>query len=369
MATQEQDFLNMSDEEWLNSAPQPPVMDTEVDTDEQVSETQPDPVNGSPEDNQTEVTTEEKVEDGDDSEDKVEETTETENKVEAEEETEEKSESELDYKAAYEKLTRPFRANGRDIQVKDVDDAIALMQMGANYSKKMAALKPNLKLLKMLETSGLMSEEKISYLIDLQARNPAAISKLIKESGIDPLDLDESKAEGYRPTQRTVDDREIELDQVLEDIQGSPSYSRTLNVVSKEWDGASKQVIADSPQLLKVINSHMDSGIYDLIQKEMENERMYGRLSGLSDLEAYRQIGDAIQARGGFNHIGRDVNTAPPKQVAPQSKPSQEQVQKVKERKRAASTTTAAPTQQVSEFNPLSLSDEEFSKLVVPKYM
>ena len=70
---------------------------------------------------------------------------------EATPEAEVASGKELDYKAEYEKLLKPFKANGRDIQVGSVDDAIALMQMGANYNKKMAALKPNMKLLKMLE--------------------------------------------------------------------------------------------------------------------------------------------------------------------------------------------------------------------------
>lgn len=278
----------------------------------------------------------------------------------------------IDYKAVYEKLTRPFKANGKEIQVRDVDDAIALMQMGANYNKKMAALKPNLKLLKLLETHDLLSEEKLSFLIDVQKKNPAALSKLIKESGVDPLELDDSKAAEYKPTTRKIDDREIELDQVLEEIQGSAEYDRTLTVVSKEWDVASRQIIADQPQLLKVINAHMESGIYDLIQKELEHEKMMGRLSGLSDIEAYRKIGDAIQARGGFDHLGRQVKTAPAaKPITPPSKPKSEAVvQKVKDRKRAASTTAAsAPKPAATAYNPLAMSDEEFSKLVKPAFL
>ena len=92
--------------------------------------------------------------------------------------------AEPDYKAEYLRLLAPFKANGKEIAVSTVDDAISLMQMGANYNKKMAGLKPSLKMLKLLENSGLLSEEKISYLIDLEKKNPAAINKLIKDSGI-----------------------------------------------------------------------------------------------------------------------------------------------------------------------------------------
>ena len=107
--------------------------------------------------------------------------------------------TEIDYKKEYERLTASFKANGKDISVANVDEAISLMQMGANYNKKMAALKPNLKLLKLLENNKLLDESKISYLIDLDKKNPEAITKLLKDSGIDPLDVDVNKESEYRP--------------------------------------------------------------------------------------------------------------------------------------------------------------------------
>jgi len=275
----------------------------------------------------------------------------------------------FDYEAEYKRLLTPFKANGRDIAVNSVDDAIQLMQMGANYGKKMAGLKPNLKLMKLLENNGLLSEEKLSYLIDLDKKSPEAISKLVKDSGLDPMDLDTDKASAYKQTTYTVDEREIELDTVLDDIQGTPTYNRTLDVVSNKWDGASKQVIAGSPQLLKVINEHMQSGIYDLIAKELDSERMFGRLNGMSDIEAYRQIGDAIQARGGFNHLGSAQGQPPVKPVVVQPKPKTVDEERLKDKKRAASSTKpAAPSGLAKDFNPLALSDEEFSKLASKQY-
>lgn len=307
---------------------------------------------------------------------KAEETT-PEAKAEAKSETPETPEApavKVDFEAEYKKLLAPFKANGREIAVQNVDDAITLMQMGANYNKKMAALKPNLKLMKLLENNGLMSEEKISFLIDLEKKNPDAINKLVKDSGIDPMDLDAEKASGYKQTTYTVDDREIDLDTVLDEIQETPTYNRTLDVVSNKWDVASKQVVAGAPQLLKVINDHISSGIYDLISKEIESERVFGRLSGLSDIEAYRQVGDAIQARGGFNHLvkgssqdpGKSQST-PPKIVTPKPKVDED---KLKEKRRAASSTKpAAASAPNPDFNPLSMSDEEFSKQVNSKFL
>lgn len=352
------DVLNMSDEEVLNFDPS---NIQEQDVQEETNEELTNAEDQDPADEQQDDT---KVE---------EEEADTEEAAEEEEEAEEAAESEedaVDYKSVYEKITAPFKANGRDVQVKSVDDAIALMQMGANYNKKMAALKPNLRLMKMLETNGLLDESKLSFLIDLDKKNPEAISKLVKDSGVDPLELDTTKAGDYRPSSYKVDDREIELDQVLDSIQDTPTYSRTLDIVSNKWDSSSKQVIASSPQLLKVINQHVQSGIYDLISKEIESERMFGRLDGLSDIEAYRQIGDAIQARGGFNHLGNPVATAPRQQRVVTPAPRTANDDKLREKKRAASSTKPATpnARGTAEFDPLSMSDEEFSKVANPKF-
>ena len=274
------------------------------------------------------------------------------------------AEAAIDYEAAYKKLFAPFKANGKDLQVATVDEAVTLMQMGANYNKKMAALKPNLQLMKLLENNGLLSEEKLSFLIDLEKKNPDAIGKLLKDGGIDPLDLNAENASDYKPHTYNVDDRELELDTILGELQDSPSYNRTLDVVSNKWDGASKQVIAQQPQLLKVINDHISNGVYDLISTEIERERMFGRLNGLSDLEAYRHVGDAIQARGGFDHLASQGQAKPAVQPAVKPAPVVDD-QKLKDKKRAASPTKATPaTAPAADFNPLALSDDEFTKLV-----
>ena len=276
----------------------------------------------------------------------------------------------LDYEAEYKRLLAPFKANGREISVKSVDDAVTLMQMGANYNKKMAALKPSLKLMKLLENNGLLNEEKISYLIDIEKKNPNAIQKLVKDSGIDPMDFDAEKAGEYKPKIHTVDDREMDLDTVLDEIQDTPSYNQTLQIVSKSWDGASKQVVANTPQLLKVINDHVANGIYNIISEEVERERVFGRLNGLSDIEAYRQVGDAIQARGGFNHLGNAQAKTVQAPVVVQPKPKKVEDDKLNEKRRAASSTKPANTSQASndDFNPLSLSDEEFAKFAAKRF-
>ena len=379
-------YLEMSDEEIMNSsgpaelpaAPAEEVVDEAEDepADTQAAEAEaPEATDADDEDAGTAA--EEEADEADENKEPEATAAEAESEKDPEEkveDTEKKSdEPTVDFEAEYKRLLTPFKANGREIAVKSVDDAIALMQMGANYNKKMAALKPNLKLMKLLENNGLLSEDKIGFLIDLEKKNPAAINKLVKDSGIDPMDLDAEKASGYKQTAYTVDDREIELDTVLDELQGTPSYNRTLEIVSTKWDAASKQVIAGNPQLLKVINGHVESGIYDLISKELESERLFGRLNGLSDIEAYRQIGDALHAKGAFNSLAQGSSqnqqkpATPPVVVTPKPKVEDD---KLKDKRRAASSTKpAAPTSAPKDFNPLALSDEEFTKLVNKQFL
>lgn len=380
MADPTKNALAMSDEDIMNMTEPPVVVETPAAEDEtetpaeEATQEDPQAADASAADNageqeQAAVTDEEAEADAgeagaqaDEGGDKA-----PEEKVEAPAKTEQTKEpvaDAIDYKAEYERLVAPFKANGRDMSVTSVDEALTLMKMGANYNKKMAALKPHLRLLKVLENNGLLDEEKISYLVDLDKKSPEAINKLVKDSGLNPMDFDAEKAGAYKPTKHSVDDRELELDTVLDELQDSPVYNRVLQVISNEWDGPSKQIVANNPGLLKVINDQVANGVYDIITAEIQRERVFGRLSGLSDIEAYRQVGDAIHARGGFNHLGSSQGKTNTEPVVVAPKPKKDGDDKLKEKRRAAgiASSSAPVSKQANEFNPLAMSDAEFAK-------
>lgn len=263
--------------------------------------------------------------------------------------------NETDYKGMVEKLLAPFKANGREIKVDNVDEAITLMQQGANYNKKMAGLKPSLKILKMLENNGLLDEGKLTYLIDIDKKNPDAIAKLIKESGIDPLDVNTQDEPKYTPGQYSVPDAQIVLDEVLDSIEHSPTYERTMDVILNQWDANSKRELANDPKLIPLIDVHMSNGIYDLIANELEKQKALGALNGLSDLQAYEAVGKQLAAKGAFN---KPTNS--PVEVKAKV-PTQEDTERAAKRK-AASPTKQSQKAKEQDFNPLAMSDEEFEK-------
>lgn len=348
-------ILNMSDADFLNT----PMPSVEAASSLQESESKPQPevepelnpveepeVNPVPVDNEPELEIEPEV-----------------NPTPADEpKPEDNPEPEVDYKGQLDKLFAPFKANGKEIKIDSVDEAITLMQQGANYNKKMAALKPSLKILKMLENNGLLDEGKLTYLIDIDKKNPDAITKLIKDSGINPLDVNTEEAPKYTPGNYSVSDAQVNLDSVLDSIEHTPTYERTMTVILDEWDEGSKRALASEPSLIPLINQHMANGIFDIIANEMVKQKALGTLSGLSDLQAYERVGQQLAANGAFNK-------APPQPVAVEAKvPTQANADLAAKRKAASPSKTATPTKTDGDFNPLNMSDEEFEKAFNSKF-
>ena len=265
--------------------------------------------------------------------------------------------TEFDYESAYKKVSEPFKANGIDMQVKSPEDIVRLMQMGANYQKKMGKLKPNLKIIKMLENNELLDEAKLNNLIDLSKKDPKAIAKLVKESDVDPLEIDKDAPTEYEPTNYSITDKEYNLDRVLDDIKDTETFNKTINVLTKEWDTESRSTISDQPEIIGIVNAHMANGIYDEVNAVLQQEKALGKLNGIPDVEAYRQVAEHMNK----NNMFKQPESAGKSKV---SSKTDEKADADRDKKRKA----AAPVKQTTtkkappDDNFLGLSDEDFMK-------
>ena len=263
----------------------------------------------------------------------------------------------FNYENAYNQVTAPFKANGATMQVKSPEDIVRLMQMGAGAQKQMAKLKPNLKLIKMLENNNLLDERRLNNLIDLSKNDSKAIAKLVKDSGVDPDDIDIENASTYQPNNYTVTDSEYELDQVLDSIKHTDTFDKTIDLLTSEWDDKSKTFVSENPNVIKVINDHMLNGVYDKVNAVMQQDKALGKLSGVSDVDAYKQIIDMLAKNGEL--VDGD-----------QQEPVQSNVTDIGDAgsvKRKQNRKAAAPTKQTNTSNTskqdvsyLTLSDDEF---------
>lgn len=214
------------------------------------------------------------------------------------------SATQVDYEAFYKQVMAPFKANGKTIQLQDVSEAIQLMQQGANFTRKMQDIAPHRKLLMMLDNNGLLDQDKLSFLIDLDKKNPEAIKKLIKDSGVDPMDFDPRVEPAYQAGNHQVTDEQVAFDTALKEVASSSDGQNTLRVINSEWDQASKDVLWKNPQVLTVIHSQRENGIYDRISTEVNRLRTIGTIpANVAFIEAYRAVGDNMAKVGAFNDL------------------------------------------------------------------
>lgn len=274
--------------------------------------------------------------------------------------------AEVDYKAGYEQIMAPFKANGKTIELRSPDEAIKLMQMGANYTKNMQMLAPHRKLLVMLEKAGI-NESNVGLLIDAHNKNPQAIAKMVKDAGVDPMDIDTSKEPQYVAGQHNVSDAEVAWRQSIEELQGSDEGQATLVHVNQHWDNGSKQLLAENPGLLQSIHAQRVSGIYDRIDTEIQRLRTLGNIpAGTPYLQAYKTVGEYLQSNGGFDDlVQKPVQTAAQpaiklpvattvKKAEPQVKPNADVG--------AATISRTAPVVAKQASNFLAMSDDDFLK-------
>lgn len=273
----------------------------------------------------------------------------------------------VDYKAFHDQVMAPFQANGKSIQLRSVDEAIQLMQQGANYTRKMQAIAPHRKVLMMLENNGLLDESKLSRLIDLEKKNPDAIRALVKEAGIDPLDIDVHEESTYTPGNHAVPDEAVAFQTTLDEVSSTPDGQETVREITASWDPESKAELWKDPSILGTIHQQRISGVYDRVVAEIERQRTIGAIpANVSLLNAYRVIGERMTQAGAFQDLVAAQQAAqrpavqhPVATRVASAKPAVTNSGKVSA---AAPTRTATPRRAEAFINPLAMSDDEFMK-------
>lgn len=286
---------------------------------------------------------------------------------------------EFDFKAAYEQITAPFKANGQEFQVQSPEEAIKLMQMGANYTKKMQGLQPHLKMLRMLENKELLSNDKLNFLIDLHDRKPEAIQKLLHDGKIDPMDIDVSSEPAYKPNDHSVSDEEVAFRDTLDEVLSTQSGKDTVSYIQTNWDKTSKDAVYRDPKLLKVIQEQRENGIFAKISSELERQRTLGYLTDTPFIQAYKAVGDRLHAEGRLVNQPQSrepaqagtpglapLAPAAPRVVDTRSQAPKKQMPNAERAKAAASAPSSAAPRPKPKFDPLNMTDDEIRAMAAP---
>lgn len=257
------------------------------------------------------------------------------------------------------KVFAPFQANGKTIQVKTEDEAVRLMQMGANYNQKMAGLKPHLKSVRMLEQHGLLEDQdKLNALVAVSKGDRDAIMKLVADNGIDPLDIDIDEAKSYKNTQDySVSDAQYDFESTVQELAPMESF-QLVTATTTEWDDQSKQQIFENPNILRGLNALAeDKELFQKVSDQISTLRALGQVpAGFNDIDVFASVTQQLQ---------QESNEATPAEqssskTTAKSKPANAEV--VRRKKAAVPSRGGRAASRAQAVNPLSLSDEEFAK-------
>lgn len=279
----------------------------------------------------------------------------------------------INYEEKYKEALAPLKANGKTVEINSLDELRQLASMGANFTRKMQDIAPHRKILAMLENNGLLDEAKLSFFIDLDKKDPEALKKLIKDSGVDPLDIDVSTEPAYQAGNHAVSDTEIAFRTVLEDLQSTPTGKETISIINTQWDQASKEELWKSPEVMATIQQQRENGIYDVISTEINRQAVLGKIpAGTPFIQAYLAVGNDLNTRGAFANMSASnnqaVQNARMQTNAPVNAPVATRVVAPKAKltngaaANAAASTQQSPKRVVPVVNLQNMSDDDFLK-------
>ena len=258
---------------------------------------------------------------------------------------------EADLKAVHAAIFKPFKANGKEIAPKTVEDVISLMQMGANYTKKMQLMAPMKKAVESLNKAQI-SEADLNFLIDVHSGNKEAIKKLLEKHKVDPIELDMENT-NYVPNNNIASDEDVEYSDALIDIDSS--LPKIQEILTKQWDAQSRTQLLKNPQLMRALHEEIEMGRFDDVQAQLEIEKTFGRYKGKSDVEAYIDLVSRLVAE---QQSKANVET---KNANQEKRPAKPVPDKTKAAPVRTKQTNQASTLTVKDI--LSMPEEEFNKL------
>lgn len=264
-----------------------------------------------------------------------------------------------------------FKANGKDYEFTSeeiVDRFPEIFGQAMDYTKKMQTIKPWRKTIDAIEEAKL-SHSDVNLMIDVLKGDKNAIAEVLKRTGVDTLDLDTEEDSKYVAKDYGRDDKSLAIKDIVEEISNDAEYATTQNILSKEWDEASWNVISDRPEMIKLLHADVKSGVYKTLQPLMEKRKVYdsGRRS---DIEYYKEAAEEY-----FNKTAKlEAYNAQKLEREADNKAKQERLAEVKatsqkrttvkeasvKRKAAAPTKTSVTNKGLVDY--LESSDEDFEE-------
>lgn len=190
-----------------------------------------------------------------------------------------------------------FKANGQEFEfteqeIKEQFEAVFGKAM--DYTQKMQKIAPYRKMISALEAEG-VTQEQLNTAIDALKGDKGALQNLLKTNEIDSFDLaSEDEDQEYTPTNYGKDETQLAIEEITSKIANDPEYQITVDIVDKQWDPQSRQILASNPGMIQGLHNDVKSGVYDKVAPlAMKMKVLDGNTK--SNLEYYVLAGEKFQ--------------------------------------------------------------------------
>jgi hypothetical protein len=264
-----------------------------------------------------------------------------------------------------------FRANGKDYEFSSeeiVDQFPKIFGQAMDYTKKMQTIKPWRKTIDAIESAELNHDD-VSLMIDVLKGDKDAITEVLKRTGTDTLELDTETESKYVAKDYGRDDSALAIKDIVDDISQDIEYKTTHNVLSKQWDESSWNVMAQNPEMIRLLHTDVKSGMYDTLQPIAEKLKVYDGAKK-SDLDYYKEAAqqhfaqtaeqEAYEERMAEKQAKREAAEAEKARLAEVKAKSQKRTatKQASVKRKAAAPTKSAASRDVIDY--LDDSDEAF---------
>ena len=204
---------------------------------------------------------------------------------------------------------KDLKVNGNMVPINSIEELYALASGGGHMTQQLQALSSKKKSFAMMEQHGI-SDADISMLAEIKSGNKDALATLLKQSGVESMDIPDEVAEGYQPGQFIPSDQSMNLKAVQDEISMDQEYAVTQNIVNNIMDQESQRQLVKDPLMIKQLHQDVKSGAYERVSGEaMKLKMMDGGLK--SDMDYY------IQAAQSGGQPPQQMQTPPTQQPAP----------------------------------------------------
>jgi len=239
-----------------------------------------------------------------------------------------------------------IKANGTNRVIKDVDHLKTLIQIGMGANETNRVVKPYIKQLKSLEQAGidLNDNNTLNFVVDLMSGDKGAISKLIKDKGIEEEFVssvyDEDTTIEYNAKDHVMSESRFTIEGIIDSTKGTEYFDDTIGLI-EGLDRAGREYLSQSPNILKHVVQDMKQGLYKRAMDEAHYRREMGAITEQSDLLAYIRVMEDDTFRSSLFNVG---TSKPPVKGSD-----------IKKRKKRATNTSSTNTRARSSKKPVEL--------------